>query len=101
MPRMEAECRCLSFDQVNERIQLPDTQTQDQLTTLYFTYVHHFFPVVHKASFLSLYYERCAISFSPVTRLSRMPTGSVVRLVPPLGPPVHAQQARAASRCRP
>lgn len=52
------ECGCLSFDSVNESTQLPDMQTQDHLITLYFTYVHHFFPVIHKSSFLVTYYER-------------------------------------------
>lgn len=57
-PRIDAECQCLSFDKVNDRIQLPDIATQDHLITLYFTYVHQHFPIVHKASFLALYYER-------------------------------------------
>ena len=58
MPRVEPECECLSFEQVNERITLPDIATQDHLISLYFTYVHPFFPVIHKTSFLQAYYER-------------------------------------------
>lgn len=42
-------------------VELPDVATQDQLVTAYFTYVHHFFPVVHQASFLTVYCERCAL----------------------------------------
>lgn len=57
-PQVDDDCHCLSFEQVNDRIQLPDIATQDHLITLFFTYVHHYFPVVHKASFLSAYYER-------------------------------------------
>ncbi|KAJ3556519.1 hypothetical protein NM688_g1984 [Phlebia brevispora] len=40
MPRIESADECLSYEQVNERVQLPDVQTQDQLIGLYFTYVH-------------------------------------------------------------
>lgn len=58
MPRVDPECECLSYEQVNERIKLPDVQTQDLLISLYFTYVHPFLPVVHKTSFLTAYYER-------------------------------------------
>ncbi|EKM48015.1 uncharacterized protein PHACADRAFT_214992 [Phanerochaete carnosa HHB-10118-sp] len=57
-PQTDEDCHCLSFDQVSDRIQLPDIATQDHLITLYFTYVHHYLPVVHKASFLTAYYER-------------------------------------------
>ena len=58
---MEADCRCLSFDKVNNDIELPDVVTQDELIMTYFSYVHHIFPVVHKASFLGIYNERYAI----------------------------------------
>ncbi|KAI0094285.1 fungal-specific transcription factor domain-containing protein [Irpex rosettiformis] len=58
IPKMEAGCQCLSFDKVNEEIELPDYATQDQLIMAYFSYVHHIFPVVHKANFLAMYHER-------------------------------------------
>ena len=58
MPRFDPECECLSYEQVNERVHLPDVQTQDHLISLYFTYVHPFFPLIHKSSFLTAYYER-------------------------------------------
>ncbi|KAI0697535.1 fungal-specific transcription factor domain-containing protein [Cytidiella melzeri] len=56
--KMTTDSLCLSFDKVNDDIQLPDYQTQDQLIMAYFSYVHHIYPVVHKASFLAMYNER-------------------------------------------
>ena len=64
---MDPDCHCLSFEQVDGRLDLPDIATQDHLITLYFTYIHHYFPVIHKASFLSAYYERCVPGWIPNT----------------------------------
>ncbi|KAH8099263.1 fungal-specific transcription factor domain-containing protein [Cristinia sonorae] len=44
--------------EVYASIALPPPDVQDHLMSLYFTYVHPFFPVIHKSSFLALYNER-------------------------------------------
>ncbi|KIP10141.1 hypothetical protein PHLGIDRAFT_11523 [Phlebiopsis gigantea 11061_1 CR5-6] len=77
-PHISADCQCLSFDQVNDRIELPDTATQDRLITLYFTYVHHYLPIVHKASFLAAYPER-NLDSSSISR--REPMQTVTKLL--------------------
>ncbi|KAF7793390.1 hypothetical protein EIP86_004502 [Pleurotus ostreatoroseus] len=73
MPRVDPACECLSFEQVNERVKLPDERTQDELVHLYFTYVHPFFPVVHKTSFLQAYYQRNVDHARPSTQREPMP----------------------------
>ncbi len=61
MNRVDPGCH-LSFERVNESVNLPDIATQDNLINLYFTYVHPCFPVVHKSGFLSAYYKRYGLT---------------------------------------
>lgn len=78
-PQLDDDCHCLSFEQVNSRVKLPDIATQDHLITLYFTYVHHYFPIIHKASFLAAYHERSIDVPRPGNR--REPMQSVTKLL--------------------
>ena len=96
IPKMEADCQCLSFDKVNNDIELPDFAAQDELIMTYFSYVHHIFPVVHKASFLGIYNERYALISMSSALAQRLfyTSGDSTYLTKP------SRIIKSASRCR-
>lgn len=49
----------------------PDPETQQRLLSLYFTYIHPAFPVIHKATFLNEY-EASKASLGDHTRISKL-----------------------------
>lgn len=44
--------------EVQVSVQWPSPAVQDHLLSVYFTYVHPFYPIIHKYSFLALYNAR-------------------------------------------
>ncbi|KAI0375162.1 hypothetical protein BV20DRAFT_985517 [Pilatotrama ljubarskyi] len=66
----------MSEDPLNEEedviVQLPDSDMQNHLLQLYFTYVHPFFPVIHKQDFLYQYNHFTQLRRHPMQRPCKM-----------------------------
>ncbi len=52
----------LTEEEEDVEVQLPPPEMRNYLLQLYFTYVHPFFPVVHKQDFLNHYHALCVHS---------------------------------------
>ncbi|KAJ7594197.1 fungal-specific transcription factor domain-containing protein [Mycena floridula] len=63
---------------------LPPREIQDHLVSLYFTFVHPSFPVVHKATFFKAFLEEQDSPLNPVSDASQINLQSRRRHAPPL-----------------